>query len=266
MPRENFEYSYYFLNQYVKIPKRVSDIVYTIYPAEPEDVRHCINLIIVNLIANAEIAYSRNKNFYTENRTKLFTWTNLLKAVDLAEEKGYAVKLKIGYRKRGFKTGLASTLGRGPRLKTIGPPVGMELDLKSLPLITIDKKPIYDVEELNLANSRLSDTSSEITAIKHRLHSKFDESLKLNRDYWNKIRVGCMNPEVSDRCWDRVGLTREFKKGGMGRWFQRGELSYQQLSKEERPRLLVNGGKVAELDYSAMPGKGNNAQMISTKG
>jgi hypothetical protein len=38
----------------------------------------------------------------------------------------------------------------------------------------------------------------------------------------------------------------------MGRWFQKGEMSYQQLSGKERVKLLLNGERVTEIDYSAM--------------
>jgi len=48
-------------------------------------------------------------------------------------------------------------------------------------------------------------------------------------------------------------LTRIFNEDvECGRWFQKGGLSYQQLSKKERPLVLMNGQEVAELDYSAM--------------
>lgn len=53
-------------------------------------------------------------------------------------------------------------------------------------------------------------------------------------------------------CLGQVGLTRKFKKGGGGRWSQRGGLSFQELAEEERAKLRINGESVAELDYHAM--------------
>jgi hypothetical protein len=252
MPEDASRYNYPFLNQYVRIPKHVSDRVKAEHPTEHDNIRHCIGLIIVNLLANTEVAYSRDKNFYTENRTENFTWTNMLKAVDIAEESSYAIKLKKGYRDKDFERGLASTLGPGLSLKTFGPPVEMELETESLPLLTIDGKPIYDKEGLAVVVNRLRADSSEVRALERRLNSIYDESLRLNREYWNKMKIGRSNLRSWEFCLKSVGLTRVFKEGGVGRWFQKGELSYQELSEEARSKLLLNGEEVVELDYPAM--------------
>lgn len=252
MPEDTSLYEHRFLNQYVKIPKYVSDRVNAEYPLESDSIRYCIGLIVINLLANKELAYSRDKNFYTENRTENFTWTNMLRAVDRAQEKGYAVRLKKGYWDKKFGRGLASTLYLGLRLKTFGASEEMELEIESLPLLTINGKPIYDNEALALIISRLGSESSEVCALKRRLNSIYDESLRLNREYWNKMKIGCSNLRSGEFCLKRVGLTRVFKDGGVGRWFQKGGLSYLELPKEARAKLLLNGEEVVELDYPAM--------------
>ncbi len=43
-----------------------------------------------------------------------------------------------------------------------------------------------------------------------------------------------------------------YKEDGVGRWFQKGGLSYQGLSREDRAKLMLNGEEVVELDYPAM--------------
>jgi hypothetical protein len=245
-------YSCPFLNQYVRIPKNVSDRINADNPIESESVRHCIGLIVVNLLAHGEVAYSRNKNFYTENGTRLYTWTHMLRAVDIAEERGYAIKLQKGYWNWEFKSGLASTLAGGQLLKKFVAPKEMELDVQSLPLLTIDRKPIYDNEGLLLFISCSRASSTESRALMRRIDRVYSEALRLNREYWNLVEIDCRKLGAGERCLNCVGLTRVFKEGGVGRWFQKGGLSYQELSEDERSKLLLNSEKVMELDYPAM--------------
>ena len=86
----------------MKIPKEVSDKLDTLYPGKYKDVRYCLGLIIVNLLKFDEIAYSRNKNFYTKNRTSYYTFANMLNAIDLAVKDDYAVKSQRGYQTFGY--------------------------------------------------------------------------------------------------------------------------------------------------------------------
>lgn len=252
MAEEKLRYRYPFLNQYIKTPKHITDMVNAGHPMESESIRHCIGLIILNLFMNSEVAYSRNKNFYTKNRTRKYTWTNMLKAVDIAEEKGYAIKSHKGYWNRNFRAGLASTLGVGPRLQKFKPPKKIELDIESLPLLTIDEKPIYDSEGLTLvvghSNPRRPGSNVLISWFNHR----YSEAVRLNREYWNHMKIDHRNLKVGEYCLDSVGLTRLFKRGEVGRWFQKGGLSYQVLSEEARSKLLLNSEEVVELDYPAM--------------
>lgn len=154
MAEETSYYSCPFLNQYLKIPKDVLDKIYEDYPLESESVCHCIGLIVVNLLVHSEVAYSRNKNFYTENRTSFYTWRHMLKAVDVAEERGYASKLHKGHWNRAFESGLASTITRGQHLSEFGLLKEIEIDVQSLPLLIIDRKPIFDKGQLSFLASR----------------------------------------------------------------------------------------------------------------
>jgi hypothetical protein len=92
----------------------------------------------------------------------------------------------------------------------------------------------------------------ESVSLLPRLGGIYAEALRLNSDYWNRMQVGTGGLPAGTVCMGQVGLTRVFKKGGVGRWFQRGGLSYQELSKEDRARLLLDGESVAELDYRTM--------------
>lgn len=252
MAEDKSRYRYPFLNQYVKIPKHISDMVNAGHPMESESIRHCIGLIILNLFMNSEVAYSRNKNFYTKNRTRKYTWTNMLKAVDIAEEKSYAIKSQKGYWNRAFDSGLSSTLGVGPRLREFKPPKEIVLDIESLPLLTIDGKPIYDSEGLTLVVGHSNPRKPGSGVLMSWFNRIYSEAVKLNREYWNHMKIDHRNLEVGEYCLDSIGLTRLFKRGEVGRWFQKGGLSYQVLSEEARSKLLLNGEEVVELDYPAM--------------
>lgn len=247
MINDTSQYRVHFLNQYAKIPKKISETLDSLYPTRYESVRHCIGLIIVNLLEFDEVAYSRNKNFYTANHTKNYTYANMLNALDIAIDAGYAVKSMTGYHGR-----YSATLKAGPRLSEFSLPEGMELDLASLPLLTVDERPVFERSDLNLVKARNANTSLESNILNYRLERVYDEAVRLNRDYWNNIVIDTRLIDGMRKCFNRVGLTRIFKNGEMGRWFQKGEMSYQQMPKEERPKLLINGERVTEIDYSAM--------------
>lgn len=239
-------YDIEFLNQYVKIPKRISEALYMKYPGEYESVRYCLGLVIVNLLEFGQIAYSRTKKFYTTHHTKHYTFANILHALENALADGYSIELQRGYRSAGYKRGWSSTLTAGPRLAEFNMTDKMELDVESLPLLSVDDKPVYSKQDLELVRERND------TILRSRYKISFDEALTLNRDYWNKMDIDSCQTETKQKCFNRVGLTRIYKAGLMGRWFQRGKMSFQQLSEGEREKLLLNGEKVAEIDYSAM--------------
>lgn len=250
MTDDSSQYRIHFLNQYAKVPKNIAEKLDSLYSIEYEGVRHCIGLIIVNLLEFDEVAYSRNKNFYRANHTKDYTYANLLNALEIALADGYAVRLKTGYH--SYDTRCSSTLKAGPRLGEFSLPESMELDLESLPLLSIDERPVFEREDLNLVEARSAKASVESQALINRLERIYDEALKLNRDYWNKITIDTRLISETWKCFKHVGLTRIFKNGEVGRWHQKGEMSYQQLPEEERLKLLINGESVTEIDYSAM--------------
>lgn len=252
MAEESQQYSCPFINQYVKVPESVSGRINADHGAEYEGVRHCIGLIATNLLSHGNVAYSRNNHHYTENRTRHYTYANMTRAVRIALADGYAVELQKGYWDRGFEKGLSSTLGTGHRLEEFGPPEKLELDVRLLPLLSVDGRPAFDSGDIAYLIARATSVSRESATLMPSLTGFYDEALKLNREYWNKIEVGVQGLSPGQRCMGQVGLTRVFRKGGVGRWFQRGGLSYQELPKIERAKLRINREAVTELDYHAM--------------
>ena len=245
-------YSCPFFNQHIKVPDRVRARVDAEHAREYGDVRHCVGLIAVNLLAMGEVAYSRNSNFYTEHRTRLFTLTSMRRAVDAAVRSGCAVRPKEGYWDRGYVSGLSSTLAPGPRLAEFGPPPPLELDIESLPLLVVDKRQVFGERDLGAIMSGATAVRPGSLPLLPRLGGAYAEALTLNREYWNRMEIGTGGLARGSLCMRQAGLTRIFKAGGVGRWFQRGGLSYQGLPKQERAKLRLNGEAVAELDYPAM--------------
>lgn len=245
-------YSCPFFNQHVRVPATVTARVDADHAREYEDVRHCIGLIIVNLLAMGEVAYSRNSNFYTEHGTRLFTLTSMRKAVDAAVRSGHAVRSREGYWDKYYVSGLSSTLAPGPRLAEFGPPPPLELDIESLPLLAVDKRQVFGESDLAAIMSGATAVSPGSLPLLPRLGEAYAEALRLNRGYWNRTEIGTGGLAQGSLCMGQAGLTRLFKAGGVGRWFQRGGLSYQELPKGERAKLRLNGEAVAELDYPAM--------------
>jgi hypothetical protein len=252
MADKQSHYSCPFINQHVKVPERIRVIINANLSGEYEDVRHFIGLIVVNLLALEEVAYSRNSNFYTEHGTRLYTRTSMKRAVDGAVRVGYAIRAREGYWNWEYGSGLSSTLAVGPRLAEFGEPVELELDIESIPLLAIDKRQVFGEAELTAIQNRVRAVEPESLSLFSRLKRAYGESLRLNRDYWNRMELGTGSLAKGTVYIREVSLTRVFKKGGVGRWFQRGGMSYQELSEDERAKLLIDGDEVAELDYHAM--------------
>ncbi len=107
--------------------------------------------------------------------------------------------------------------------------------------------------------STTSSTSSESINTLSRTHNigwyaqLFQDSQTLNRKYFSKVTLDFANlTTLRFKPLAQVFLTRIFSNDECGRWYQKGSLSYQQLNKQERLKVLINGDEVAEWDYSAM--------------
>lgn len=255
-----------FVNQYIKIPDSISDKVGLMYGSKKLPVKHCIKLLITNLLAQGMIAYSKDTHFYTKHCTEYYTYAHFLCAVNILVKDKYALETHKGSKNKAFESGISSRLN--PR-DEINQEFALEkieykIDLKSLPLLVIDKKPIFSVEELNSVKVQHSINTINIHIHSHSntqhsnlslstpYHTFFRDSELLNRNYFNNMELDFSRLNLPKKYLDCVGLTKIFNAGECGRWFQKGGYSYQQLSEEERGQILLNGYEVAELDYSAM--------------
>jgi hypothetical protein len=140
------------------------------------------------------------------------------------------------------------------------------LDLSLLPLLVINGRVVYDRGDLPTDPLRLCPSCPPTT-----YGAIYDEAYRLNRDYFNRMRIDYRNPALEGEYREVVGLTRMFKQSGVGRWFQKGGLSYQELPKQDRAELALDGEPVTELDYPAMhltsctPGRACSAPRASTR-
>jgi len=244
-----YNYPHRFINQYARIPRKVSDRLDAEFAKEYEGVRHCLGLIVANLLAYGIVAYSRRGNFYSENRTLHYTRANILRAVDLVVRSGYTTGT-TGFRSEGYGRGVSSTLTATEKLRRAFKPIRrLEVDVETLPLLVVDGRPAFAIGAIDTINSK-GQWSQAGGAID--LPTTYDATYKLNREYFNRMHIGYGNLRLDEEHLEVVGLTRVFKKGGVGRWFQKGGLSYQGLSSEDRAKLMLNGEEVVELDYPAM--------------
>ncbi len=227
-----------YLNQYIKVPRHIAAWAEAKYGGESGGVRHCLGLVVTNLLAYGPVAYARHRPNYT---TMYSTTTAMLQAVGHLITAGYATSSK-GFKISGH-VGVPSTLTPTPKLVGALPPVSrVEVDIATLPVLTVDDKHIYKGWQLPAA--------LPLTA--------YSTMVKLNREYFNLMVLDLRQLAPGTKCLTEVNLTRMYTAEptggayGVGRLCQMGEDSYQQLPEEQRTELLLNGEEVIELDYSAM--------------
>lgn len=244
-------YPHRFVNQYARIPEGISAGLDRRFGTEYPGVRHCLGLIVTNLLAYGTVSYSRNKNFYTRHRTEHYTMAKMLGAVVIAVNEGYAED-SVGFRSAGYRRGISSTLAPTAGLRREFRPLEkVELDVTLLPLMVIDNRQVFGAGDIAPFFSAIATGPERQGPVPPR-PTTYDTVFKLNREYFNRMRIDCRSLNLGRECLEVVGLTRVFRGGGVGRWFQKGGPSYQQLSGEERSRLLLDGEGVVELDYPAM--------------
>jgi len=103
-------YNYPFVNQYIKIPKEVSDKVELLYPKEKIKVKYCISMIITNLLARGEISYTTRGTYFKRNHTEYYNKPSFMSALSILIRDGYARKSKKGSRNIKFPVGISSRI------------------------------------------------------------------------------------------------------------------------------------------------------------
>jgi hypothetical protein len=262
---QRMEYDYPFINQYIEIPDSISKKIDNLYASQKPAVRHCIKLIITNLLAHGVVAYSRRGEYYGTHHTEYYTKTYFNLAVKLLEKGNYILPPERGGIDLKYKKGFSSRLHPSYQLDIDFPESQFrrnfsQLDLTALPLLQVNDYLIYKISDISkrvVAKPSIPNTSTFLpntstTSFPFPLRHFFEQSLTLNRDYFNNIKLDYRNLKLEHHHMEDVGLTRIIKNNGCGRWYQKGGLSYQEVAEEDRIKILLNGLEVNELDYSAM--------------
>jgi len=262
---EGVEHFYDFVRPNIKIPRLISTLVENEFiEVKKPKARHCIAMLLTNLAKHAPVAYSRHTDFYTDYKIDYYTYTFVIAAVKAVYEHGYAFS-RAGGKNRKYDTGISSRLHPFDKFYDLDSTFKVELDFKTIPLIQVDKKQIFNLCDLKeyvtkpytkaIINTLNSPSTNSITTSHNGMiyTQIFSESETLNRKYFNRIVLDFKQlPKLRFEPPNQVCLTRIFNNDECGRWYQKGGLSYQHLSEKERLKVLLNGQEVEELDYSAM--------------
>ena len=190
----------------------------------------------------------------------------MINAVKLIRADKYAIP-RNGYKDSRFEFGIASRIYKTDKVDQSFPTeTDPPLEFKTIPLLQIDKTRIYTKRDLDkyvtspptptTLSPHSQSTSAPSCTLSHNYGiyaQSFSESRTLNRKYFNKVSLDFNKiPDLRFVPLEQVCLTRIYNDDKCGRWYQKGGLSYQQLSGEERVQILLNDSEVIELDYSAM--------------
>ena len=72
---EGGEHYYRFINKFIKIPDYTANKVNTDHSDQKIGMRHCIGLILSNLIKYGAVAYFRRDSYYAEHKDRYYTKT-----------------------------------------------------------------------------------------------------------------------------------------------------------------------------------------------
>ena len=189
------------------------------------------------------------------------------------------IKLKMkGYRNKGYKQGYASIYQTTKKFhKLFGKTKKEEFsyNLEGCPNIIIEegnKVEKYYFNELKskkgqgvyLINVKTGKIKEEFLQTHKELRNEIRRNIQkycaeiyyLNKEYFSKFKLGFTTSrylsnrgKMMSRC---IAFRRKFNKEELGRLCTFDVLSYQNIKKEDRKYLTINGCKTAEVDYSAM--------------
>ena len=214
-----FDYYYRLVNPYINTPNSIMDKVNKDYDTQKSNYRGCIGMLLTNLLKYGAVSYLRRKDYYVKNHTQYYTYANVLPAVNLLVESGYAFS-DLGSKNLKYDSGIASRLFPLDKLYQDYPkPVVTELDFSKIPLLEVDNVPIFSSSREGIL-SNLHHSSLHYGTF-------FKLASALNHNYFNRISLDFSRLNLKHDHLRQVCLTRIFKNDGCGRWYQKGGYSYQ---------------------------------------
>lgn len=246
MNKEIYEQKFY--NPYIKTDmyKEVKGIVDKLYPdtiilkaKNPSRVRRHIVMYVINIIASKQgvIAISRSNTLITSLKSNWHTYRLAIIALDLMIGTEL-VDYQEGQNSMFFDKGFSSRIYANSKFNSyFGDIVVVQPE--------INEEDVMDIEVNKKDNALLVEMGQHYLEVADR------KSKVLNTEYFGKMDLTHSSIEVPEFIHN-VKLTRIYKDDGCGRFFQCFATSYQNVDKETRRGVLINGKKTAELDYSGM--------------
>jgi len=248
-----------------------------------EDINRCYNkkelirnlaVYIINIVVsqNGKVAVSRDISWFKKNIKNEWHTVRIAKnAQDILKNKRY-ITLRHGYKNGGFVSGFSTILEKTPLFDEV--------------FGTIEKSPVKvdsrEVEDLmykeefedetfdehyfpaykKTTSFKVIDKGKKYITKNDNIEHSFSRDLNflektmktmyiLNNQYFNKIELGFDDNRCNNMIRN-VYLTRIFTRDGSGRFFQKCGTSYQNIEKEDRKHLIINGERTVEVDYKGM--------------
>lgn len=254
------------LADYPEIHNKIRDM----FPDVDRKIHNNIYAIFTMALQTPKFAVSRtHKNYKRLNAPDWFTYNRAVKTQDMLEEENL-IKIEKGYPPRkGFNKGFSSVVVPTYKLEKILK--GTELkpvkaDGEQYGTLTIEREPKTPEEIRKMEDHFFEDSVLD----KDSLISDHERVSLLNDNYFSGMSLdfeesvslyGMKFEEAMEMIKERkdnaigmatnVFFTSMYSNHGCGRLFQRC-VSYQNVPKELRNHLLINGSKTSECDYSGM--------------
>ncbi len=257
------------LDRYPEIHEKIDRI----FPRVTEEVHNNIYTIFSGLLIHPKVAVSRSHEHYKSyNNSSWYTGHYAVKSQDMLAERGL-IEIKKGRRARsGFEKGFCSVINATDALDsllkgTIIKPV--KVDTHNQPVLTLDRKPLTPREIEKIGNDLFEDPPLSRSV----LINDYNRVSWLNKNYFSEMALGfeggaglSLEGTTFEEAREMFGnegenydfgiatnvfFTSMFTSKGCGRLFQRCD-SFQNLPKESRKNLTINGSRTNQADYSGM--------------
>ena len=243
---------YQFVNLQVSVSDRhaLLETLRKIYPDRKSRVYKCMICYLANLQAYPYRYAPRGKAYFNRVRSGWFKLPFATEAMDLLEKNSF-ISVQPGFRSKGFTKGVATRLSQGPEFSKF-------LLSDSLPIILEEETPELTWRGHAFWLNRNKSTPeyrlmSNVPELRNRIilvheYRELMESTKISLfdDNYSPTMRRIIPPNfLPTACFD----SDEEYDLGLGRLFQKGGISYQNIPKEERLHLKLDERDITESDY-----------------
>lgn len=237
------------VNKYPHIIKKVDSI----FSNEKTRWKRILYMYIINLIKFGKVAIPRAHSYFVDNKSNWYTQRLANNVENLLISKGY-ITIKIGKKRYLDKKGTSSVISKTAKFdKTFANLKIKEIfvNLEDHNHLLINGRP-YNGDNIEEDwNRYLKNQPFAINLERNYIVNTFYKTQELNKNYFSKIHLTLKN-NLNKNLLTNVFLTRIYSKDECGRFTQRGGYNYQNIKKEYRKKLLINGKSTIELDFSNM--------------